>query len=230
MVTIPCDACGEPVGLAERCCRACDRPLSRALVDARGARLAASSAPFRALDDTVHGATFAVLVLGIVHLGFGLFLYLLERSADALFDPDLHTDAGNRLGGSVALGVGLLACSLAARTAPARGLVAALAWAALCLGASHARGSSPSALGMMFGVASHAFLVAMVYRGGVSALRRRLYAADLAHRAPARSPGSAWDEGHAYRHGPAAPGAPDAPVEPTPWLARLPRVLSALLP
>lgn len=230
MVTIPCDACGEPIGLAERCCRGCDRPLSRALVDARAARLAASSAPFRALDDAVHGATFAVLVLALVQLGLALFLFALERSADALFDPDAYADAGHRLAWRLALGGGLLACSLAARVAPARGLLAALAWAALCLGASRADGgSSGSALGMMFGVASHAFLVAMVSRGVTAAARRRLYADELARRAPARRIGAPWDDGYPYRHGAAATLA-TAP--PRSWRARLSglghRVLSSV--
>lgn len=219
MVTVRCEACGDTVGIAEHTCSACGRPVSRALREELAARLAAASAPFRALEDAVHGAAFAVLVLGVVHLGFGMFLFALERSADLAFDPDVPTDSGRRLACNLALGAGLLACALVARLAPAGGLLAALAWAALCLGASRADGgSSGSALGMVFGVASHAFLIAMVYRGVASAVRGRIYAGALARRAPARRIGDPWDDGYPYRHGPAAPGAPD---ETTPWLARL---------
>lgn len=226
MVTVRCEACGDAVGIAEHTCSACGLAVSRALREELAARLAAASAPFRALEDAVHGATFAVLVLGVVYLGFGVFLFALERSADVAFDPDAQTDAGRRLACNLALGAGLLACSLVARIAPARGLVAALAWAALCLGASRADGgSSGSALGMMFGVASHAFLLAVVCRGVASAVRGRLYAGDLAQRAPPVDVENAWDQGHAYRHGPVAP---TTSADGAPWRARLPRVLSAL--
>jgi hypothetical protein len=126
-VSVPCP-CGAAIRLQRATCPSCGAPVSPELREALEVRFEASHAEYREAKEQVRRSSAVLLVLALLHLGFGVLMFLVARSGELV--PPTPEEASASLFSLVGDGIvggALLACYLVARRAPAAGLSAALA-------------------------------------------------------------------------------------------------------
>jgi len=125
-VNVPCGSCSAPIRFRDRVCPACGARVSPDLRSALEARLEASSADFRELKEHVGSASLVLLIVGLLHLGIGALIFIVERRADMVPAEHGADEALASLIGSCTIGVAMLACYGGSRRAPVAAMTAAL--------------------------------------------------------------------------------------------------------
>ncbi len=173
-ISVPCQKCENAVRYGERQCASCGATLSRELRDALEARLEASHLEFRELQEHARSAATILLVVGLLHLLVGAFLFSINYRADLTGSRDVaHGVAHLVVNGSI--GVVMLGAWKAARHAPAAAITLGLAVWVL----GHVAGAVMSLLALTSGLLIKALVFMLLCRGIVAAaqahqLKRRL--------------------------------------------------------
>jgi Na+/proline symporter len=129
-VSVPCGTCGTPITFGVARCAKCGVVVARDVKAALHARLAASSADYRELQDRISSARTALLVASSMYLVFGVFAFVAAMTSPSTADEDAF--ARLVLATEALMVAGFLGCWWWARTRPALSLVlAALLWIAL---------------------------------------------------------------------------------------------------
>ncbi|HET7543886.1 MAG TPA: hypothetical protein VFK05_28640 [Polyangiaceae bacterium] len=80
-VSIPCEKCARPIGLAESACLGCGRPVTRDERAALEERFAATNSDYRDARTTVARALTVSLVSGLLTIAIVAIVFLLARMA-----------------------------------------------------------------------------------------------------------------------------------------------------
>ncbi len=167
-ISVPCSECVGAVRYGEKQCASCGGQLSRELRDALEARLEASHTEFREMLEHTRSAATVLLVLGLLHLLVGVFLFSVNYRADLTGSRDVAHGVAHLV---VNCGIGLvmLGAWKLARSAPAVAIgLGLVAWVA-----GHAIGALMSLLAVTNGLLIKALVLMLLVRGVFASARAR---------------------------------------------------------
>jgi hypothetical protein len=126
-VSVPCPSCSAAIHLGRGVCPSCRLPVPRQLREALEARLEAMSEDFRDLKAHAGRAAIVLLVIAILHVGFGIAWCAVELSA-GMVTPSRndYVEAFAGLFGNLVVGAAMLGCFAWARRARVPALSAGL--------------------------------------------------------------------------------------------------------
>jgi hypothetical protein len=110
LVSVPC-TCGADVGPLDARCRACKAPVSQELREAIEAALESAHAEYREARQAVRSSATVLLVVALLHLGFGVLSYVVNGGDG--FTSLTEEESRHRLGALVEhalIGSALLGC------------------------------------------------------------------------------------------------------------------------
>ncbi len=176
-ISVPCPKCDGAVRYGDKQCASCGGQLSRELRDSLEARLEASHTEFRELREHTRSAATVLLVVGLLHLLAGVFLFSINYRADLTGNRDVAHGVAH-LVVNCAIGAVMLGAWKLARHAPAAAItLGLLAWAV-----GHVIGALLSLLALSSGLLIKALVLMLLVRGvlaGVQAhrIKKRLVGA-----------------------------------------------------
>jgi hypothetical protein len=125
-VSVPCPACTADLQMQDRTCRSCGAHVPRAMGLALEERLAGSDPDYRHARQSAHRASILLVVVGLLYIGFGCFIFMVERSAGAISSEPMQGLGVAQLVENCAVGFAMLACFIGFGRAPAAALTAAI--------------------------------------------------------------------------------------------------------
>lgn len=126
-VSVPCPSCSAAIHYGRGACPSCRRPVPRQLREALEARLEAMSEDFRDLKAHAGRAAIVLLVVAILHAGFGIVRCAVELSAGMVtHSRNDYVEAFTGLFGNLVVGAVMLGCFAWARRVPVPALSAGL--------------------------------------------------------------------------------------------------------